>query len=95
MKTLRVTARVYDLETREYVQRHVECPISDEVADGLCKAINGQPTSPLKAYGHGSNKDEDLGLDTPLADQKAFCIDPRLTIIDNATDEIVGGWSNM
>ena len=94
MKQLRVTAKVYDLETREYVQRITEVAIPDEVAAGLIKAINGQPTSPVRAYGHGDTRDE-LDLDTVLADQSAFRIDAQLAIIDTDEDRIIGGYANL
>lgn len=94
MKTLQVVARVYDTQTREFVQRMAEIPISDELAQDLRKAIsgNGGP-SPIKAYGHGDTKTR-LCYATPLSNQSRYHIDPMLQIIDEE-DNIIGGWRNM
>lgn len=105
MKVLRVVARVYDTKTREYVQRGVELPVSEEVVKGIQDAIHpeGATSSPLRTFGHGSTRYdkrycEDV-VSTPLRDQRRYLIDPQLLLFDlnEETGEYTenGGWSGM
>ena len=95
MKKLRVVARVYDMNTREFVQRMAEIPVSDELVKSLQQAIHpeGPDPSPIHAFGHGDGKNR-LGFTTPLASQKRFRLDPVLEIIDE-NNNIIGGWCGM
>lgn len=105
MKVLRVVAKVYDAKTHEFVQRGVELPVSEEVVKGIQNAMNpeGQVGSPLRPFGHGSNRHEkrycDEVVSTPLRDQKRFFIDPQLLLFDvnEETGEYTdnGGWTGM
>lgn len=95
MAKIEVSAVVYDRFTHEYIQRTVECPISDKLAAALAEEINGHtdPSHRILGRGHGDD-DTDLDLKTPLRNQERFHADPKLVIRDSSDAEI-GGWSFM
>lgn len=100
MKKLRVTARVYDTTTFEYVQRHAEIPIPDEVVEILNNAKRDENGSTIHAFGHGDKDHKEFlkSLKTPLRNTKRYHIDPQLALIDvdeNGNKTIVGGWMGM
>lgn len=101
MKKLRVTARVYDNTAMEYVQRHAEIPVPDEVVEILNKCRKDENgCCAIKGHGHGDDKSKDFlrTLKTPLRSTKRYHIDPQLALIDvdeNGEETIVGGWCNM
>lgn len=98
MKKLRVTARVYDTTTMEFVQRHAEIPIPDEVVELL--VFSNENGSTINAFGHGDKDQKEFlkSLKTPLRNTKRYHIDPQLSLIDvdeNGNETIVGGWMGM
>lgn len=101
MKKLRVTAKVYDRTKFEYVARHAEIPISDELAQAIVEAIHPKDAKccVIKAWGHGDKDGKMPRLSTPLRNESRYFIDPQLLLIDEdeETNEgtIVGGWSGM
>ena len=97
MNKIRTIARIYDRKTGEYIQRIVECPISDELAKALAKEINGPDHKEIRGKGHGDD-DSILVLSTPLRNQERFHADPVLEIIsidDNGNEATIGGWRFM
>lgn len=94
MMKIITTARVYDRKTGEYIQREVECPISDELGLALRKEINGGGRCKAIGRGHGDD-DSNLDLSTPLRDQERFHVDPALHIVhvdEKGNETSIGGW---
>lgn len=93
MKKIRVRARVYDHTTKEYVQKMVDRPISDELAKMLQEELHN---ADYKSYGHGCGEDSKkrLPYNTPLASQRRFTICPEFFILDEEGNSI-GGWEGV
>lgn len=97
MKKLRVTAKVYDRTTMEYVQKIVTHTISDELAALIQKEFRESDGSAFEVHGFGSGESGDgkiPGLRTPLCSQKRFAIDPQFHVIDEE-GEIIAGWMGI
>lgn len=99
MKKLRITATVYDTKVGEYVQRHAELPISDEVVHGIYDAMKGDGgPCPIRGFGFGDGSYDKRYCEevssTPLKDHRRFRIDPQLHIIDE-DGNVCGGWAGM
>lgn len=94
MSKIRTIARVYDRKTGEYIQRIVECAISDELANALVKEINGPDHKEIIGRGHGDDE-SNIALSSPLRSQKRFHADPVLEIVstdENGNESTIGGW---
>ena len=92
MKKIRVTARIYDRTTREYVQKMVSHTISDQLASMIQKELYEADGSAFEVHGFGAGTDNRKipGLRTPLCSQKRFFIEPMFHIIDEEGKEIAG-----
>lgn len=93
MKKIRVTARVYDKTTHEYVQSYVTREISDEFAEAIKKEFACQHDAGMKyeSFGHGRNGNKErLPFNTPLASQRRYWIDPMFHLLDDDGNEIAG-----
>lgn len=92
MKKIRVTAKVYDQTTHEYVRKCATHTISDELASMIQKEFQESDGSALEVYGFGAGVDNKKipGLRTPLCSQKRFFIEPMFHVIDEDGNEIAG-----
>lgn len=97
MKKIRVNTVVYDRTTREYIQKSVSRPISDELAAMIQKEFRESDLSSYEVHGFGTREAGNgkiPGLRTPLASQKRFWIDPQFYVLDEDDSEIAG-WRGL
>ena len=92
MKKIKVTAKVYDQTTHEYVRKYVTHTISDELASMIQKEFAEADGSAFEVHGFGAGTDNMKipGLRTPLCSQKRFFIEPMFHVIDEEGKEIAG-----
>ncbi len=92
MKKIRVTAKIYDRTTQEYVRKIVTHTISDELAEMLQKELYEADGSAfeVKGFGAGTDNRKIPGLRTPLCSQKRFFIEPMFHVVDENNNEMCG-----
>ena len=92
MKKIRVTAKVYDQTTHEYVRKYVTHAISDELAEMIRKEFAELDGSAFEVHGFGtgSNNRKIPEIKSPLCSQKRFWIEPMFHVIDEEGKEIAG-----
>lgn len=92
MKKIRITAKVYDRTTQEYVRKYVTHTISDELASLIKKELTDSDFGAIEVHGFGTGTDNRKipGVRTPLCSQKRFFIEPMFHVIDEEGIEIAG-----
>lgn len=92
MKKIKVTAKIYDCTTQEYVRKIVTHTISDELAEMILKEFSESDYSgyEVRGFGAGTDNRKIPGLRTPLCSQKRFFIEPMFHVVDENDNEMCG-----